>query len=856
MRKYLLLIFVLCACCRTAWAQGVPFDELEEGKYYYMKSGKNNVTNSSWFRGYIVMKSDGTNLTLQGITNPHSSWDVTAYRAAFDEETAGKEAMWGVVKYTDINGTGTTYAIIYNAKNGKCFKSTTATSTATATKDLAVMALAEEVGYYKFEAMSGTNIAANSYRIRNVSTQNANYKLALAPAQGTSTNMCVNAYSGSDNDGGVPICFVEVPSSNPNGTFDPNIIRKLVDIRDAYGNARTAYDLMTAMGGYDDVEQFTTLGTSLNTFRSAPTVANASTLQTAYSALVPVHCGNGFSYEIYHYQYGLSQGRGMLAYDNSRTNQRPATVGVTYTGHTTKGYKNPCDEGVSTRWGIYTDDAGNRYLYNEGNAARLLSPASPSTWSETPVAIALAVNSTPANTTVIKPAGSASSALGISLGYLDTNKDEGDIRTQDLSDDGNKLIVRIVGAADADAQSIVQAMLRRVEYPVDGCGYVGGLPTRAVVTGENRTAANAQAILDAEPTAIEAGKHYRIISNLRNKAISTASVSANTDGELVASDANCPRVVYTKPYTDDDLSSICQFRETEPGLYRIYMDNAGLCLGAFNSGTCEIPTSDNQTTANLSVVSLVPQSGLAKHIWTLHVGSDASTDTYLNAWYGNAENPEGLGTYNLGSPVGDGNKWKIQLVESVPVTLSSAGWSTKCFPFAVNIPVGIKAYYATSIQSTAIYVKEFSDVIPAGAPVLLQGEVNHTYDFVINTTDASDNPADNILTGTTLRRYGYASGDVYGLKVTGASAAFVPASTAAVPANKSVLDAALVPATPEGTVAKELCLSFDEVTGIDGNAVITDAADEAVYDLSGRRVQTLRRGVVYIKANGQKFLLK
>ncbi len=848
MRKYLLLIFVLCACCRMAWAQGVPFAELDEGKYYYMKSGKNYVSGSSWFRGYIVMKSDGTNLTLQGITNPHSSWTVTAYQTAFNEATAGKEAMWGVVKYTDINGT--TYAIIYNAKNGKCFKSTTATSS-----DLAVMALAEEVGYYKFEAMSGANIAANSYRIRNVSTRDASYMLALAPAQATSTNKCVSAYSGSATDGGVPICFVEVPSSNTNGTFDPNI-RKLVDIRDAYGNARTAYNLMTEMGTYGDVEQFTALGTSLNTFRSAPTVANASTLQTAYSALVPVYCGNGFSYEIYHYKYGKDQGRGMLAYDNSRTNPRPATVGVTYTGYTTKGYKNPCDEGVSTRWGIYTDAAGNRYLYNEGNAARLLSPASPSTWSETPVAIALAVNSNQANTTAITPVGSTSNGLGISLGYLDTNKDEGDIRTQgNLTDDGAKLIVRIVGAADADAQSIVEAMLRRVEYPVDGCGYVGGLQTQAVVTGENRTAANARVILDAEPMAFVADKHYRIISNLRNKAISTASVSANTDGELVDGVENCPRVVYTKTYTDEDLSSICQFRETEPGLYNIYMDNAGLCLGRFEEGTCEIPTSDYQTSANLPVVSLVEQSGLAKHIWTIHVGSDASTDTYLNAWDG--ENAEGLGTYPLGSPnVGDGNKWKIQPVESVPVTLSSAGWSTKCFPFAVNIPVGIKAYYATSIQSTAIYVKEFSDVIPAGAPVLLQGEVNHTYDFVINTTDATVNPADNILTGTTLRRYGYTSGDVYGLKVNGSSAAFVPASTLAVPANKSVLDAALVPATPEGTVAKELCLSFDEVTGIDGNAVITDAADEAVYDLSGRRVQTLRRGVVYIKANGQKFLLK
>ena len=853
MRKYLLLIFVLCACCRTAWAQGVAFDDLDEGKYYYMKSGKNNVSGSSWFRGYIVMKADGTNLTLKGITSPHSAWTVTDYQTAFDEASAGKEAMWGVVKYTDINGT--TYAIIYNAKNGKCFKSTAATSS-----DLAVMALAEEVGYYKFEAMSGTNIAANSYRIRNVSTVNASYKLGLAPAQATSTNKCVSAYSGSDTDGGVPICFVEVPSSNANGTFDANI-RKLVDIRDAYGNARTAYNLMTEKGTYGGVSQFTALGTSLNTFRATPTVSNASALQTAYSALVPVYCGNGFSYEIYHYKYGMATGRGMLAYDNSRTNQRPAAVGVTYnsgTNFTTYGYKKPCDEGVSTRWGIYTDAAGNHYLYNEGYAARLLSPASPSTWSEAPVAVALAVNTNQANTTAITPVTATGNGLGISLGYYQTSasKDDGDIRTQgNLTDDGAKLMVRIVGPADPDAQSIVEAMLRRADYPVDGYGYVGGLPTQAVVTGDNRTAANAREILDAEPVAFDAGKHYRIVSNLRNKAISTTAVSANTAGVLIAGDAtNCPRVVYTKTYSDDDLSSICQFVSAGTDLYNIRMDNAGLCLGAFNSGTCEIPTPTYQTSANLSVVSLVAQNGLPKHIWTLHVGTDTSTDTYLNAWEG--AGAEGLGSYTLGSPIGDGNKWKLLPVESVPVTLSSAGWSTKCFPFAVDIPTGVKAYYATSIQGAAIYVKEFSGVIPAGAPVLLQGAAGTTYEFVINTTDATANPADNILTGTTLRRYGYASGDVYGLKVTDATAAFVPATTTAVPANKAVLAATHVPATPEGTAAKELCLSFDEVTGINGTVVTTADADEVVYDLSGRRVHSLRHGVVYIKANGQKFLLK
>ena len=103
MKRFFTLLSLCCLLFGTARAQGVSFNDLSETKYYYMKSGKNNVSGSSWNRGYIVMKSDGTNLTLQGITSPNSAWTVTDYQTEFNESTAGKEAMWGVVKYTDIN---------------------------------------------------------------------------------------------------------------------------------------------------------------------------------------------------------------------------------------------------------------------------------------------------------------------------------------------------------------------------------------------------------------------------------------------------------------------------------------------------------------------------------------------------------------------------------------------------------------------------------------------------------------------------------------------------------------------------------------------------------------------------------
>lgn len=842
MRKHLLFFFALCALCRVAVAQGVAFADLDEGKYYYLKSGR-KTTSNSWFRGYVVMKDDGTNLTLRGVSNAYSGWNVSSkgFDTELDESTADKSAMWGVIKYTDINGAS--YVIIYNAQNGKCFKSTAALSDA-----LAKISLVDEVGYYKLEPMTAdTYTEENSYRLRNVSTQDAGHMFSMAPGQ--TEDRCVSAYNtnGNPNDGGVPLRFIEVPASNPNSTFN-STLRKQVGMRDVYGTARIINNAMTDKPeSYTDAT-YTALKTALTTFRSTPTFANRDALQTALDAIDPLQNSDDFCYEIYHYKFGQTQGRGMMAYDASRTNEYPATVGVTYTNY--NNYKNPGDDGINTLWGLYKNADNTYYVYNEGNAARLITSTAPSTWSDAPVKMTITSNSAHTGTYLIKGASNENRSMGISLGY----SDGGDIRLQDNNtDDACPLLIRIAGRANTDAQDIVRAMLRRVEYPVEYKDYVGGLPTEVNVTGDNRTVENANAILAAQPMGIDPTKHYRIISNLRSKAISTTEAFANTTGTLDASIADS-RKVFTKTYTDADIASLCQFVPTgTEGLYNIRMDNAALCLGAFNSGTCEIPTAENQTAANLSVLSLVEQEGLDHHIWTLRVGTDATADSYLNAWNGSGE--EGLGAYQLGSPVGDGNKWKIQLVESVPVTLSTAGWTTKCFPFAVNIPEGVHAYYATSIQGTEIYVKEFTDVIPAGAPVLLNGTAGAVLDFVINTEDNSTNPEENILTGTTLRRSGFTAGDVYGLKITDTEAAFVPANTTAVPANKAVLASSLVPAT-DPAMEKALRLNFGEPTGISETVTIAAEGNQAIFDMAGRRVDTLRHGVVYVKANGQKFILK
>ena len=839
-------IFTLLSLCwllvGTAFAQ-VSYDQLSETKYYYMKSGRNDVSGSSWNRGYIVMKSDGTNLTLQGITNAHSSWNVDDYKTPFDERTAGKEAMWGVKKYTINN---TTYAIIYNAKNGRCFKSTT---TANA---LAVMTLVDEVGYYKFEAMSGANIKSNSYRIRNVSTENADYKIGLAPAQAVANNKCVAAYSGSDTDGGVPICFIEVPEDNTNGTFDPNI-RKIVDLRDVYGNATLAQGLMNNISKYSENAQFTALKESLTTFNSAPTVANATSLQTAYSALVPLNCGNEFSYEIYHYKYGTSSGRGMLAYDNSRTgnNQRPVTVGVSYNVNnndfTSNGYKNPCDEGINTRWALYKNDNGTYYIYNEGNAARMMTAAAPSLWTEDWTKLSIAANSNQANTFSITSSAETTNAIGISLGFYQTGtKDQGDIRTQgNTTDDGVKLMIRIAGLANEDARKIIDAQTIRDNFPVADYGYVGSLNTDAVVTGDNRTVENAKKIITAQQLTIEAGKNYLIYSGY--------STDKYVNADPIADKAGDPQDVNRGLNFSTDaspLKAIVQF-EKEDTKYKIKHVNSGMYFGQLTNNTQgALPVSERYA----GTYELEQKNGEI----TKFALKETTNDQYIHISNGN------LVGYNIGPNGGaDGSSVKIKECTTIDLSLSSAGWSTFCSPVALTIPEteNLHIYYVSSIKGDAVYVTEITGTIPAKTPVLVNGTANTTITFAIaEDVDAIEG---NKLMGTTMRRNGFNADtsenpDVYGLKVSESTASFVPAYSATLPANKAMLPYENVAASGNALATSAFRLVFDEngtTTGID-NALRQNNERGMLRDLNGRIVAYPVRGQVYIQSNGQKIILK
>ena len=243
-----------------------------------------------------------------------------------------------------------------------------------------------------------------------------------------------------------------------------------------------------------------------------------------------------------------------------------------------------------------------------------------------------------------------------------------------------------------------------------------------------------------------------------------------------------------------------------------------------------------------------------KTIWSIKGNKNS---IYLNFFSGWAKKP--LGGWDQNSTSDPGSGFRIVRVDAIPVALSSAGWSTITLPVAVTIPSGVRAYYITRNEGTAVYVEEITGVIPAKTPVLLNGTASTTYNFPITTTLEAA-PANNKLLGTTMARKGFSTNetgapDVYGLYVSETTASFVPAFSEVVPANKAVLPYANIDLTgiSSNEEASALSLSFDDITGI--SFVNASQSKGDIFDLQGRRVLYPVRGQVYIQ-NGQKFILK
>ena len=205
--------------------------------------------------------------------------------------------------------------------------------------------------------------------------------------------------------------------------------------------------------------------------------------------------------------------------------------------------------------------------------------------------------------------------------------------------------------------------------------------------------------------------------------------------------------------------------------------------------------------------------------------------------------------------------WTFEPVESLPVTITSAGYATFYCPVAVTLPEGegLKAYYVSSTTNDKAQMTEITGVIPANTGVILEGEAN-TYNLTIGGEAES---VTNKLSGTVASEYISTPSYVLSAQGDPAVVGFYKAML-----NFTVADGIGTKVTENGTHflnngfkaylpadgnnARSLVFDFGTETGIESIEGENGNVKAEIYDLAGRRVQNAQKGLYIV--NGKKVI--
>ena len=189
--------------------------------------------------------------------------------------------------------------------------------------------------------------------------------------------------------------------------------------------------------------------------------------------------------------------------------------------------------------------------------------------------------------------------------------------------------------------------------------------------------------------------------------------------------------------------------------------------------------------------------------------------------------------------------WEQSAIEET-LTTSAKGYATYSADYAVNYSeLGLTAYTLTVDESkNTVTAKEFTGVVPAGGAVLVKGDASKVYTLTPATTEGDATSFVTALqTGATK-----ANGTQYGFTTKFDTPAFAQVvSGQDIPAKKGYI-------VLSGASAAKYSICFDdEATGIH-TIEAASAANAAMYNLAGQRVDKAYKGIVIV--NGKKYLNK
>ena len=214
----------------------------------------------------------------------------------------------------------------------------------------------------------------------------------------------------------------------------------------------------------------------------------------------------------------------------------------------------------------------------------------------------------------------------------------------------------------------------------------------------------------------------------------------------------------------------------------------------------------------------------------------------------------------FGGSTDEANLWTVKPVTSFEFTIPKAGLAAVCYPFALRLPTGVKAYVVTEVAKHVYdtteynygFLEEVTGVVPAYMPVIyVAAQGTYTAEIVLgDNTPVVDG---NLLHGVTIVERLTKNTFLSSLAATTAGGATMTlkasSSSTYVNANK-----AYMLKSEAGNVSTLYLADKETVTSIEG--VEIEDAEVVLYDINGVRVETPVRNGIYVTSDGRKVLVK
>lgn len=364
-------------------------------------------------------------------------------------------------------------------------------------------------------------------------------------------------------------------------------------------------------------------------------------------------------------------------------------------------------------------------------------------------------------------------------------------------------------------------------------------------------------------TELQENMYYLIKSKgaASNKAfMSSEDNTADTDGNY-----NTASYITRKASSDLIIPMLWKIESVGDNLYKFLNVNAQKYMGEY----VEIAWSNNEpnngirlsTTDDGAGSYAILQSSSSSTEWlfaTSYVETLSSTTDYINAFGGKDEDVIGGYSSNTYDEGGNGNYWYIIPVTTFDFSINTTShWASAKFPFAVEMPQGLKAYTAVSQNAagTQLNLEEISgQIIPANEAVFIEDATDNktgSYTLTIAYDNTNSKSNNNLLDGTTLTRTGYTENELYLLTRTDEGSPILrrnSSSVSSINPNKAYY-------RPTTQNAEQIQFCFGGTK--DGISSITNNHSECTiyYDLNGRFVPYPTTGI-YITDDGKKVFIK